>query len=343
LAGAPALPKCREQLEEAWVRSPFEGLEVGEPMRPSPIRFGFDLEQALSSVVALEAAVPEDAFTASILGTERLGNGVVINANGLVATIGYLITEAEEVFLTTNAGRRVPAHVLGYDHATGFGLVQALEPLDVPALPLGDSRRLRPDDPVILAGAGGRSHAVSAHVVARETFAGYWEYLLDEALFTGPAHPHWSGGALIGPSGELVGMGSLHLEQETPDGEITPLNMCVPAELLAPILDDLARGRLASPPRPWLGIFAQEIEGKVVVLGVAKGGPAARAELRRGDVVLAIAGTPVEDLPDLYQRLWALGAPGVEAPLTLWRGGDTFEVEVRTVDRAALLRKPRFN
>jgi S1-C subfamily serine protease len=324
------------------VKPVFQGLEVREAQRPSPEAYGFDLERALSSVVALEARVPEDAFTAQTLGTERIGNGVVIGENGLVATIGYLITEADEVILTTNDGRRVPAHVLGYDQATGFGLVHALEPLGLPAMPLGDSRRVAHARAVILAGAGGRAHAVAAKVVARESFAGYWEYLLDEALFTAPAHPHWSGAALIGPEGELIGLGSLQLEQQS-EGKATPLNMCVPAELLAPIVDDLARGRSPRPPRPWLGVFAQDMDGKVVILGVAKGGPASRAELRRGDMVLALDGEPVTGLTDFYTRLWELGEAGVAVPLTLWRGGDVFDVEVRSVDRSAVLRKPTFN
>jgi len=323
--------------------SPFDGYEVRESQRPSDKAFAFDLDRALSSVVALEAEIPEDAFTAETLGTERIGNGVVIGENGLVLTIGYLLTEAEEVTLTTNDGRRIPAHVLGYDQATGFGLVHALEPLGLPALALGDSRRVGAEEPVLLAGAGGRAHTVAARIVAREPFAGYWEYLLDEALFTGPAHPHWSGAALIGPDGRLIGVGSLQLEQEGAGGKTTPLNMCVPAELLPPLLDDLAKGLPPRAPRPWLGMFAQEVEEKVVVLGAAKGGPAARAELRRGDVVLAVDGAPVEGLADFYRRLWALGPPGVTVPLTLWRGGDVFDVAIRSVDRAALLRKPRFN
>lgn len=323
--------------------SPFDGLEVRRDMRPSSTAFRFDVDLTLSAVVALEAIAPEDAFTARTLGTERVGNGVVIREDGLVLTMGYLVTEAETVRLTTNSGRSVPAHVLGYDPVTGFGLVHALEPLQVPAMPLGDSRRVGPDDPVIVAGAGGRPHALAGRIVARESFAGYWEYLLDEALFTGPAHPHWSGAALVGPDGDLVGLGSLQLEQAGEGGDPVPLNMCVPAELLSPVLDELARGRVPRAPRPWLGVFAQEVDGNVAVLGVAKGGPADRAELRRGDVILAVGGKAVSGLAEFYRRLWALGPAGVLAPLRLWRGGDVFDVEVRSIDRASVLRKPRFN
>ena len=230
--------------------SPFDGYEVEKRMRPSADGLAFDLDLALASSVVLHAEVPADAYTAKSLGTERLGNGIVIGPDGLVLTIGYLVTEAEEVTLIANDGRRIPAHVLGYDGVTGFGLVHALEPLKLPALPLGDSRKLRRDDAVILAGGGGRAHAVAGSVVARQPFAGYWEYLLNEALFTAPGHPHWSGAALIGPSGALMGVGSLQMQQQAVGGRPELINMCVPIELLPPILDDLSRGRPAHPPRP---------------------------------------------------------------------------------------------
>jgi S1-C subfamily serine protease len=323
--------------------SPFDGFEVERRLRPSPRGLGFDLDEALASVVVLHARVPADAFTAEALGTERLGNGVVIGPAGLVLTIGYLITEAEDVTLITNQGRRVPAHVLGYDPVTGFGLVHALESLDLPHLPLGDSRQLKREDSIILAGGGGRAHAVQGRMLARESFAGYWEYLLEAALFTAPGHPHWSGAALIGPSGALMGVGSLQMTQEVAGGQTTLINMCVPIELLPPILDDLARGLPAHPPRPWLGIFSHDVDTGVAVMDVSAGGPADRAEIRTGDVILAVAGQPVANLADFYTRLWDLGPAGMVAPLRLRREGDTFDIEVRTIDRASKLKKRRFN
>jgi S1-C subfamily serine protease len=323
--------------------SPFIGLEIDEEFQPSRRAFGFDLDRALSSVVVLEARIPEDAFTAEALGIERLGNAAVISEQGLALTIGYLVTEAEEVWLTAGDGRRVPAHVLGVDAATGFGLVHTLEPLGLPALPIGDSRSIDPASEVISAGGGGVAHALSAQLLARAPFAGYWEYWLGEALFVGPAHPHWSGGALINGKGELVGVGSLRMEQELPDGEVRPFNMFVPAELLPPILDDLASGRPAAPARPWLGVFCQEVDGAVVVIDVSRSGPAARAELRRGDLIREVAGERVNDLGSFYRQMWALGPAGVDVPLTLQRGRDLFEVEVRSADRASRLKKRRLN
>jgi S1-C subfamily serine protease len=325
------------------VTSPFIALEVEEEFRPEPGAFDFDLNRCLSSVLVLEATVGDDAYTAQTLGTERMGNAVVIGDKGLVLTIGYLITEADEVILTTETGRRIPAHILSVDPATGFGLMQALEPLHVPGLPIGDSRRLRPDEIVIAAGGGGRAHALAGQLLARGPFAGYWEYHLEDALFVGPDHPHWSGAALINEAGELVGVGSLRMEGQTEDGRVKPLNMFVPAELLPPILDHLAGGVPSTPPRPWLGVFAQDVQGRVVVVDVSADGPAARAELRRGDVIHAVAAKRVNDLGEFYKQVWALGGAGVEVPLTLQRGEDVFDMVVRSGDRAAKLKKRRLN
>src|SRR5258706_6766637 len=306
-------------------------------MRPAAQGYSFDLDRALSAVVALEARVPDDAFTAASLGVERIGNGTLIGPGGLVLTIGYLITEAEDVALTLNDGRRVAAHVLGADPVTGLGLLQALEPLDVPALPLGASRGLKAGSPVIIAGGGGRTHAAAGHVLTRMPFAGYWEYLLSDAIMTEPAHPHWSGAALIGATGELLGVGSLSLQRQSSDG-VSSLNMFVPIDLLPPILDDLARGKPAHPPRPWLGILAQDAGGYVVLSGVSPKGPAARAELRAGDIVLAVAGVTVSDLAEFYTRLWAQGPAGATIPLSIRRDGDVFDLEIRSADRTALFR-----
>ena len=323
--------------------SPFDGHEVEKRMRPSADGLAFDLDLALASSLVLHAQVPSDAYTAKTLGTERLGNGIVIGSDGLVLTIGYLITEAEEVTLITNDGRRIAAHVLGYDGVTGFGLVNALEPLRLPSLPLGDSRRLRHDSAIILAGGGGRAHATAGQLLARQPFAGYWEYLLDDALFTAPGHPHWSGAALIGPSGALMGVGSLQLQQQSPGGRPELINMCVPIELLPPILDDLSRGKSPQPARPWLGVFCHDAEDGVVVMDVSADGPAARAELRHGDVILQVGNAEINDLADFYTALWDLGPAGVTAPLKVRRERDVFDLKVRTGDRGAKLRRRRLN
>ena len=308
--------------------------------QPRASNYAYDLERALSSVVALSARIPSEAFTAETLGTERAGNGVLIREDGLVLTIGYLVTEASSVWLTTNEGRAVAGHVVSYDAVTGLGLVQALGRLDIPALPIGRSSDLKVGDDVVVAGAGGRQRAVAGTLVARQEFAGYWEYALDEALFTAPSHPHWGGTALIGADGTLRGIGSLQLQQGG-EREARNINMVVPIDLLAPILDDmLLRGRADRAPRPWLGLYATDMDDEVVVMGLSGSGPAEQADVRPGDVVVAVGDAEVDDLADFFRSVWALGSAGVEVPLTLRRDGRTVKLAVTSVDRDCCLMAP---
>ena len=316
--------------------------EIDTEAQPRPDDYDFDLDRTLEAVVGLDADVAEDAFTASALGAERSGHGVLIRADGLVLTIGYLITEAERIRLTLADGSTVEGHGLGYDSETGFGFVQALTDIAAAPVPLGDSRRLRPGAPVLVAGLGGRKGTVAGEVVAREEFAGYWEYRLDAALYTTPAHPHWSGAAVIGQRGELVGVGSLQVQQQGPSGEAV-VNLSVPVDLLPEDLDGFIAGLRSKPARPWLGVFSHEIGDRVVIVGVASGSPAERAGLKAGDVVAAVGEVQVSSLSDFYLALWALGPAGVEAPLTLEREQDRFDVEVKTGDRRRFLKAPRLH
>src|ERR1700704_630331 len=295
--------------------------KVPPSAQPKPEDYAYDLDHALSSVVGIRSIVPADAFSAETLGTERAGNGVLIREDGVVLTIGYLITEAESVWLSFSDGRAVPGHVLGYDQETGFGLVQALARLDLPALSLGQSATAPVGERVVVGGAGGRHHSVAARLAARQEFAGYWEYVLDEAIFTAPAHPNWGGTAVIGPQGDLLGIGSLHLEQPREQGS-EHLNMVIPIDLLKPILEDLLTlGMRNRPPRPWLGLYATEVNDKCVVVGLSSRGPARKADLRTGGVVLAVAGAEVNGLAGLFRGIWALGSAGVEVPMTIYRDG----------------------
>jgi len=312
--------------------------------QPRGEEFAFDIDQALAAVVSLSARIPDDAFTAPILGTERAGHGVIISKDGLVLTIGYLITEAESVWLTLADGRRVQGYVLGYDQATGFGLVQALAHLDFASLRLGDSATAKLGDRVVVAAGGGREHALAAHIVAKQEFAGYWEYVLDEAIFTAPAHPFWGGTAVISPGGDLIGIGSRQLEQVGGEGRNHHLNMIVPIDLLKPILSDLRTvGRPNRKPRPWLGLYATEVDNKVTIAGVTERGPAQRADLRPGDVVLAVGGTKVDDLAGFFRRIWSLGEAGVKVPIALMRDGETTEIRVASADRDRYLKAPRLH
>lgn len=309
-------------------------------LQPSPRELAFDLAQALDAVVMLRSEIPADAFTASILGTERTGSAVVIRDDGLMLTIGYLITEAESIWLTANDGTVVAGHPLAYDAVTGFGLVQPLGRLRVPALARGVAASSRIGDSAIVIAYGGRRHALKAEIVAKREFAGYWEYVLDEALFTSPPHPQWGGAALVGANGTLLGIGSL-LVQEAHDGESAQVNMFVPIDLLAPILDDMLKfAGPARPPRAWLGIYTSEAQQGLVVSGLAQGGPAESAGARLGDVVVEVAGERVVGLADMYRKVWALGPAGVEVPLTVARGSEISHLSVRSADRAHFLKKP---
>jgi S1-C subfamily serine protease len=315
---------------------------VPPAVQPRAEDYAFDLERVLSSVVGLHSIIPNDAFTADTLGVERAGNGVLI-ADGLVLTIGYLITEAETVWLHLGDGRVVPGHALGFDQETGFGLVQALGHVDLDPLPLGSSAAATIDSRIVMGGVGGRTRSLAGRIAARQEFAGYWEYALDEAIFTYPAHPNWGGAGLISAAGELIGIGSLQIERVR-EGKNEHLNMVVPIDLLKPILDDMRKfGRVNKPPRPWLGVFSAEIDNKVVVAGVAAKGPAARAELKAGDLILAVGGEKVSSQMQFYRKFWALGPAGVDVPLTLYREGDTFDVSIKSSDRAKFLKGPRLH
>ena len=315
--------------------------EIPSQLQPNPRDCAFDLERALQSVVGIRASVPEDAFTAANLGTERAGSGVVIRDDGLILTIGYVITEAETIWLSTSDGRAAPGHVVAYDQETGFGLVQALGRLSLPALPLGESSALRIEDPVILAASGGRRHAVKALVIARQEFAGYWEYLVDSAIFTAPAHPFWGGTGLIARDGTLVGIGSLHVQQSSDRGVARDVNMVVPIDLLPPILDDLLTyGRPNRPARPWLGIYCAEAADKIVVHGLAATGPARAADLRIGDGILAVNSENVADLAGLWRCLWTAGSAGAEIPIRVLRDGKVLTIRVKSADRASYLKTP---
>jgi S1-C subfamily serine protease len=316
---------------------------VSPTVQPKPGDYGYDLDAALASVVGLRAIIPSDAFTAETLGTERAGHGVVIR-DGIILTIGYIVTEAETIWLTLGDGRAVPGHILAYDQETGFGLVQALARLDVKPLALGNSGKAELGERVVVGGVGGRQRSVAARIVAKQEFAGYWEYVLDEAIFTAPAHPNWGGTAVIGSSGELIGIGSLQLQSAREKSPDEHLNMVVPIDLLKPILDDLLKfGRPNRPARPWLGLYATEVEDKVVIVGVAKGGPAQRADLRTGDILLAVNGTDISTLAQLFRRIWSLGEAGAEIPLMVWRDGDTFQVTVNSSDRNRFLKAPKMH
>ena len=305
----------------------------------------FDVDAALSAVGELHAEIPADGYTAPFLGTEREGNGVVIDNDGLILTIGYLFVEAMAISVKDAGGNMVPATVVAYDYGSGFGLVRALKPLELPALAMGRSADLTVGSGVLVAGHGGRGGAVGARVVSKREFAGYWEYMLEEAIFTSPAHPNWGGTALIGQDGKLLGIGSLYVEDaaDTSDGDDSRNgNMFVPIDLLTPILDEmLSEGRTAASHRPWMGLFTAEVEGGVEVIGLAQDGPAERSGLQLGDAIVKVNGTAIASMAELYRRAWSSGAAGVDIKMTVLRETYAFELTVKSEDRYTRLKFQR--
>ena len=297
------------------------------------------LEELLDAVVRIKTFIAPDGRTVETLGRERQGSGIVIDQNGLVLTIGYLMVEAYAAEVTTNAGKTVPASIVGYDQETGFGLLRTAQPLRVHPIPFGKSKDLKPRDPVLIASFGGPDMAAPAFVVAKRPFAGNWEYMLDEAIFTAPPHPAWSGAALLSRSGKLVGVGSLVVSDAEGGGTRFPGNMFVPIDLLPPILGDLiVDGRISTPGHPWLGVTADEVRGRLVVSRLASGGPAEKAGLQSGDVIIAVNGGKTTSLIDFYQKVWAQGPAGATVRLDVIQDGDVRHLNVKSVNRLDYLK-----
>ena len=289
------------------------------------------------SVVKIHVRTVPDARSRSTLGPEREGTGIVIDSSGLILTIGYLIQEAESVEIAAADGRPLPASVLAYDFSTGFGLLRAIKAPPVRPISFGDSAKLGDSEPVLIVGFDG---VAPAFVVSRRPFAGYWEYLLDEAIFTAPATVNWQGAALINKEGKLIGVGSLVVGDALGARAQVPGNMFVPIDLLKPILGDLiAQGKSTAKPRPWLGISTQDLQGKMMVTRVSPESPAEEAGLVNGDIIVGVRGEQVQGHADFYRKLWASGDAGAEVMLDVLKGTEVKKLGVKSIDRNQYLRR----
>lgn len=312
--------------------------EAGDQSTPK-----VDLDSLRAGLVGIRTEIPDDALTAEVLGTERAGSGTVIDDDGTVLTIGYLITEAERIWIIDQENKAVPGCVLGHDQETGFGLIQALQPISATRLTLGESAACKVGDRVIIAAHGsvGGNEIIAARIVAKREFAGYWEYLLDEAFFTAPAHSNWGGAAMVALDGRLLGIGSLMVHTVSPEGEESGANMIVPIDLAKTSIGDIKR--LGVPdriPRPWLGFIVQKTEGEdLVVAGLYDRCPAVSGGLEIGDIIIDVAGEGVENLADLFRAIWNLGPAGCEVPLGIVRNGDLHRITLISIDRNARLKK----
>ncbi|MBK18536.1 MAG: serine protease [Rhodospirillaceae bacterium] len=294
----------------------------------------FTVDSVLGAVVQVISKIPAEARTARSLGTERDGSGVIIDSDGLVLTIGYAMLEAESIEIVLSGGKKVSARPIAYDHASGFGLLRANKKLGIKPVELGNSGDLREKDPILVVSHGGRQAAMPGIVVSRRPFAGSWEYLLERAIYTAPPHPAFGGAGLFSSTGKLVGIGSLIVADAASPGYATPGNMFVPIDQLKPILGDLLeKGRSAVPRRPWLGLYAEEIKGRLFVNRIAPGGPASGAGIKQGDLVIGVNGKPVTSLVDFYRSIWKLGNAGVDVPLDILQGAKIRKFSVKSSDR----------
>jgi S1-C subfamily serine protease len=293
-----------------------------------------EAEEMLAAVVRIRMKAIPDARSNTTLGPSREGTGVVIDERGHIVTIGYIVIEADSIEITTQNDRTVSATLIGYDHASGFGLLRSGSPLGVKPMPMGQAADLAMREPVMILPAGGREAASLAYVVSKRKFAASWEYLLETAIFTAPATSQWAGAALVSREGKLVGIGSLYVRETLEGGSQVPGNMFVPIDLLKPILADLIeKGRRSGPARPWLGLATEELHGHLLVTRVSPEGPADKAGVRNGDIVVGVAADPVKTHEELYRRVWGLGAAGIEVPLKILQGVDMREFRLRSIDR----------
>lgn len=302
-----------------------------------------EAKEILKAIVKIRSVIPKEAHSAVTLGTEREGSGVVIDSKGHILTIGYLIIEAESIEVTPSEGKPVNATFIGFDHATGFGVLKTAVPLNVKPMKIGQSATVKEGEPVVIAGFGSGEESVKAvGVISRKEFTGYWEYILNEALYTAPALTHYGGAALIDRNGELVGIGSLLSQVVIPGFGIIPCNISVPIDLLSPILNDLiTKGRPQKAARPWLGINAEEAQGRVFITRVTPEGPAEKGGMKPGDLILTVKGKEVNGLTDFYRKVWGLGNAGVDIPLAILRGIQIREIMIRSSDRNQFLLKPK--
>lgn len=315
LATAPAYPAADES-------------QTGQPRREITV-------DALS-VVRVKSTAVANARSSTTLGQHREGTGVVIDSKGLVMTIGYLITEAEKVELSTTDGKVFPATVIANDHTTGLGLVRALTPLPIKPVDFGESSAAAERELVLIVGFDG---VAPAYIVSKRPFVGYWEYLLDEAIYTAPATVNWQGAALLSREGKLLGIGSLAVGDAMGRRTQVPGNLFVPIDVLKPVLGDvIANGRSTARARPWIGINTQEIQGNVIVTRVSPEGPADDAGLKAGDIIVGIRGQEIKGQADFYHKLWQSGEAGAEIPVEVLKGNRIEKYSVKSIDREKYLR-----
>ncbi len=324
-----AVPEGTKSAPQPATKSAFAGSDEDS----------IDAERLYGALVRVQTTAVPNARSNATLGREREGTGTVIGKGGVILTIGYLVVEADDVKVTDSQGRTYPARVLAYDHATGLGLIKTSVPFNVPPVPLGNSAKLADKEPVLVAGWGGIPDTALAYVASRRPFTANWEYMLDEAIFTVPATTGWSGAALVDRRGTIVGVGSLIVRDATAEEPQMPGNMFVPIDALKPILEDMVKtGRRKEAPRPWLGLSADEVQGRLIVSRVSPDGPADAAGMKAGDIIVGVGREPVRTQAEFYRKVWSRGSAGAEITLRVLQDMDLRDVSVKSIDRVEYFR-----
>ncbi|AHJ68247.1 S1C family serine protease [Granulibacter bethesdensis] len=341
LAQADRRSKRQAMSEDQW--------QIPQNMQPHPSDYSFDLEAVLQGIVFLRCLGPDgfDPDGSDDQGAQRTGSGVAIEVGSsqtkMVITMTYLVNDADAIWITTQDGQVTPGHIIALDHESGFALIRPADALACPAIQIGDSSSVASESGAILAASGGITHAMETRIIARQEFAGYWEYHIPDALLVTPPHPVWGGCALIGMDGRLLGIAAVVLQQGDVGAGQLDINLIIPVSHLQAILPELLTHgrRLAS--RPWLGLLAAEQEAGILISDVVPHGPAEAAGLRQGDQIIAINGKEPGDLATLWRLLWQSGAPPVGVAITILRDGQTMHTQVQAIDRYLYDKTPRMH
>ncbi len=294
-----------------------------------------NLASLRKGIVSLRVEVSPQAHSAATLGQRRTASGVVIDDKGLILTVGYVILEAASVEITGPDGAKVPGTVIGYHAETGFGLVRALSPLrGAQPMRLGTSTSVQVKDPVLIMAYDNSEGFTSGLVVSRRTFTGYWEYILEDPLYTVPAVQNFAGAALVDKDFTLVGVGSLIVNEAMEPDVSMPGNVFIPIDSLKPVLAELTnQGHSQAPPRPWLGVNVVDQYGRVVVIRVTQDGPAHHSGMSAGDIIFEVAGKPVTSAEEFFRAVWRQGKAGVTVPLTVLQQQAIHKISVPSGDR----------
>jgi len=300
------------------------------------------IEKFYESIVGISSVAVDNARSLATLGKERSGSGIVIDKEGHILTIGYLVIEADTIEITLANGDTYPGKVVGYDHATGFAILKSIVPKKLFPVDLGESEKIKENDVLYILPHLDEGPGSPTKLVSRRPFAGSWEYFLEKPIYTYPFNPHWQGTPLLNEKGQLLGIGSLFIRDSIAEGINSPGNLFVPIELLKPILKDLINeGKRKTKLNPWMGLTPDDSSGKISITRVSKDGPAEAAGIKAGDVLLSVNNKEVKTMQDFYKTAWSLGGPGTKIPINIQREDKNINLIINSIDRMDFFIKPK--